>query len=83
MGLKSAAMYPLSKDRMGAPWRWIEMLRIYAMTGDTDGALAQIDKLLSVECWVNATWMRENAELKTIREDPRFLALMRKYDPNA
>ena len=72
-------MYPLSKDRLAAPWRWIEMVEIYTLAGYVDEAIEQIDALLSIECYVNTNWMKQNPLLASVRKDPRFDELMRKY----
>ena len=80
-GRRSVELYPMSKDRFGGPWRLMEMAKIYGLAGYVDEALDQIDELLSVDCYATPTWVRLRPEFDSIRNDPRFEELLRKYDP--
>ena len=55
---------------------------ILMLTGETDAALAQIERVLSGPSRTTVPYLRLAPAWDPIRGDPRFLALLRKYaDP--
>jgi tetratricopeptide (TPR) repeat protein len=82
-GRRSVELYPMSKDRYGATWQLIELARIYALAGYKDEALAQLDDLLSIPSIVTTDWIRIEPAFDTLHDDPRYEALLRKYEPTS
>jgi serine/threonine protein kinase/tetratricopeptide (TPR) repeat protein len=55
--------------------------QILAAIGDGDAALREIERLLSGPSWVSVHTLRLDPCWDPIRTDPRFQALLEKYDP--
>ncbi len=52
---------------------------IMAKLGETGRALEEIEKMLARPGWVSVHALRLNPDFDRIRNDPRYLALLRKY----
>ncbi|MGD2122912.1 MAG: protein kinase [Gemmatimonadota bacterium] len=52
---------------------------ILAEAGDRDGALREIERVLSGPGWISAHTLRLDSRWDPIREDPRFQALLEEY----
>jgi hypothetical protein len=55
--------------------------RILAGIGDADAALDEIERLLAGPSWLSVHHLRLDPRWDPIRDDPRFQALLKKYDP--
>lgn len=60
----------------------IELAKIYTRVGESDKALDLIEKLLSIPCDFSVGLLRLDPVWDPLREDPRFQALLEKYDTN-
>ena len=61
-------------------YRLNDLARIYLMVGDYDAAIDQLEHLLSVPAWFSAAYLKIDPTWNTLRDHPRFLALLEKYD---
>jgi serine/threonine-protein kinase len=58
----------------------IDLAHIYTILGDNDAALEQLEFLLSNPSWISSPFLRMDPRWDPLREDPRFRALLEKYD---
>lgn len=54
---------------------------ILAHAGEADAALVAIERLLAGPSWLSVHTLRLDPRWDPICNDPRFQALLRKYDP--
>ena len=71
-----------SKDAADGPYQEIELAKIYTRVGEADKALDLIDKLLSMPCELSVGLLRLDPVWDPLRDNPRFQALLEKYDTN-
>ena len=60
-------------------FRLKDLAQIYLMVGDLDGAIDQLEHLLSVPAWFSAPYLKIDPTWNPLRDHPRFLALLEKY----
>jgi tetratricopeptide (TPR) repeat protein len=81
-GERAVALMPTSKDALVGPNLSIELAKIYAQVGEIDKALDLIDELLSIPSDLSVGLLRLDPAWDPLRDDPRFQALLEKYDTN-
>jgi serine/threonine-protein kinase len=79
-GEHAAALIPISKDAEEGSAQSIELAKIYAHVGEADKALALIEQLLSIPCWLSVGLLRIDPVWDPLRDHPRFQALLEKYE---
>jgi TolB-like protein/Flp pilus assembly protein TadD len=79
-GLRATALLPLEKDAMYGFAHLNDLFVIYAMTGSDDEALRTLERMLSVPSFVSRSWLRGIPEWVRLRNDPRFEALVAKFE---
>ncbi len=57
----------------------IDLAHIYALVGDPEKSVAQLDLVLSRAGWVTAPWLRMDPRWRPLRGNPSFEALLAKY----
>ena len=55
------------------------MARIYAICGEHEKAIDELDSVLEKESWVNVNYLRVQPWIDPFRETPRYKELMKKY----
>ncbi len=75
-GEAAAAVRPLSIDGLVAPQRLQDLALIYAMVGEKDAALDQIETLLSVPSWLSVPLLEIDPRWTPLRDHPRYRALV-------
>jgi hypothetical protein len=45
---------------------------IYALNGDTEAAVQQLEYLLSIPSWISVSWLRMDPEWDLLRDTPAF-----------
>jgi tetratricopeptide (TPR) repeat protein len=77
---KSVEMVPLETDSIFGSHQMIELATVYAQVGEVDMSLALIDELLSIPSTLSVGLLRLDPAWDPLRDDPRFQALLEKYD---
>ncbi|HOX87271.1 MAG TPA: protein kinase [bacterium] len=79
-GRKAASLLTVDRDAFyGIPY--IEDLAyIYLVVGETDSALARLDKLLSIPSWISPAWLQNNPRWSKLYKDPRFVEILLKHE---
>jgi tetratricopeptide (TPR) repeat protein len=79
-GEHAVALMPTSKDALVGPNLSIDLAMIYTQVGDLDMALDLIDELLSIPCDLSVGLLRLDPVWDPLRDNPRFQALLEKYE---
>ncbi|MGD2152656.1 MAG: tetratricopeptide repeat protein [Gemmatimonadales bacterium] len=79
-GELAVRLVPLSRDAIGGTNRVRDLALIYMMVGDYEGALDQLEQLLSVPSEFSANLLRVDPFWDPLRSDPRFQLLLEMYD---
>ena len=62
----------MSIDAAIGPVRLLDLAQIYAMTGEQDAAINQLEKLLLMPGIVSAAWLRTDPVWNPLLQNPRF-----------
>src|SRR5438067_10996799 len=75
-GEKGTALLPVSTEANQGYYRAWDLARIYAMVGERDAAVAQLEHLLSIPGHLTAAWLRIDPTWDPLRDDRRFQRLV-------
>ncbi len=70
----------MSKEAYRGAYRVEDLARVYAMVGEYDAAIDQLESLLAVPSPMSVPWLRINPLWDALRDNPRFQALLAKYE---
>jgi hypothetical protein len=76
---RATELLPESKDAFGGPEISSSAAEVHAILGDTAGAVAILDGLLSRPSSITVPALQINPVWDSIRSDARFQALIKKY----
>lgn len=79
-GEKSVEIMPITKDAIEGAYALIELARIHAQVGNPNEALDLIEHLLSFPSGLSVGLLELDPAWDALRHDPRFQALLEKYD---
>ncbi|MFQ5743905.1 MAG: protein kinase [Acidobacteriota bacterium] len=79
-GRRGVELLPVEKDFFAGPYRLKEMAQIYVMVGDTEAALNALEVLLSVPSEMGLIEIALDPTWAPLRDNPRFQALLKKYE---
>ncbi len=73
-------LMPPSKDALDAIYRLEDLALVYTMIGQNDEAIVQLEGLLAFSGNDTPHWLRLQPRWDPLRSDPRFQALLTKYE---
>jgi len=79
-GERGVELLPPEKDAFRGAYRVEDLARIYATAGRQDAAIRQLDILLSRPSQVSVTLLRLDPWWDPLRKNPKFEALLAKYE---
>jgi TolB-like protein/Tfp pilus assembly protein PilF/predicted negative regulator of RcsB-dependent stress response len=79
-GKRAVHLLPESEDALEGPKATLELAKIYTWTGETDQALLLLDHSLSNPSGVTISSLKIDPIWDPLRSNPRFQALIDKYD---
>ncbi len=79
-GELAVALLPMSKEAWRGARRAEDLARIYAMVGEYDAAIDQLESLLAVPSPTTVPMLRIDPAWEPLRDQPRFQALLAKYE---
>jgi TolB-like protein/tRNA A-37 threonylcarbamoyl transferase component Bud32 len=77
-GIRAINLYPVSKDAFGGPWYVYDLARIYAVGGDQENAIDQLEYLMSIpfgNC-LSIPMLQRDPQWDSLRDHPRFIRLL-------
>jgi TolB-like protein/cytochrome c-type biogenesis protein CcmH/NrfG len=80
---RASELLPESKDAFGGPEIAAGVAEVYARVGDNDRAIEILDGLLSRPSSISVALLTVSPVWDPLRSDPRFQALLQKYESNA
>ena len=81
-GEKAVEIWPISKDALDGIYFEADLAEIYAVVGEPELASAKLEYLISIPSQISAADLRANPKWDPLRDHPRFLGLLEKYDTN-
>jgi TolB-like protein/tetratricopeptide (TPR) repeat protein len=82
-GRRGVELLPMSKDAVYGIPHVIDLAQIYAMIGEPEKAVEQLELLLSQPSWISVPWLRADPRFLLLQGDPAFEALLAKYAPGS
>jgi TolB-like protein/Flp pilus assembly protein TadD len=77
---RAVDLEPVSIDASAGTDRVRELAIICALVGEQGQAIELLDSLLAVPADISVNWLRLAPELASLRDNPRFQALLKKYE---
>jgi serine/threonine protein kinase/tetratricopeptide (TPR) repeat protein len=78
-GKKAVALLPISEDAAYGIVYVADLAQIYAMLGDVEAALEQIEILLKVPSWYSPNWMDMDIRYSSLAGNKEYEAVLEKY----
>ncbi len=79
-GELAVELLPMSKEAWRGAYRVEDLARIYTMVGEDDAATDELQSLLAVPSPMAVPWLRIDPIWDPLRDNPRFQALLAKYE---
>jgi serine/threonine-protein kinase len=79
-GRRARELLPISRDAVDAPRMQVLAATVFLLAGDRDAAFGVLDELAGVPSPLSSASLRLNPVYDSIREDPRYAALLRKLE---
>jgi TolB-like protein/Tfp pilus assembly protein PilF len=79
-GKRAVELLPESEDALDGPKTTVALAQIYTWTGETDQALQLLERSLSTPSGITIPSLRLDPMWDPLRNDPRFQALIDRYD---
>jgi serine/threonine protein kinase/Tfp pilus assembly protein PilF len=77
-GKKAVELLPVTKDAWRGPYRVWDLARIYAMVGEHDAAIDQLEYLLSIPSEISIPLLRIDPTWEPLRDNPRFQKMLKR-----
>ena len=75
-GERATELQPHSKDAIYSLSHRADLVYIYALVGETDAAIDEIESLLTDPGWFSDSWLRMHRRLDLLRDHPGFQELL-------
>jgi TolB-like protein/Tfp pilus assembly protein PilF len=75
-GERAVALTPTSRDGYLGPYLQHQLARIYAVVGEPDKAVDQLEALLKTPYFLSPAWLRIDPNFEALRGNPRFQKLV-------
>ncbi len=75
-GLRAVELLPISRDALNGPNYVLELAWIYALVGEQEAAIEQLDRYLSVPADWSIEGLLHDPLIDLLRDHPRFQALL-------
>jgi TolB-like protein/Flp pilus assembly protein TadD len=82
-GKRAVDLLPESQDALSGPKATLELAKIYTWTSETDQALQLLEHSLSTPSGITVPVLKLDPVWDPLRSDPRFHALIERYDAKA
>jgi hypothetical protein len=79
-GELGVSLMPPDRDAFRGVARVEELALIYTMVGDQEAALGKLDYLLSHPSWISVPLLKLEPRWDPLRKNPKFEALLAKYE---
>ncbi|NIN71302.1 MAG: tetratricopeptide repeat protein [Gemmatimonadetes bacterium] len=79
-GRRAVEMLPPSKDAMDGTDPVAYLAQVYLMVGEHERAIEQLEVLLANPGWLSVHWLRLDPIWDPLRDQPRFQALLHRYE---
>jgi TolB-like protein/Flp pilus assembly protein TadD len=77
--MRAVELAPPESDALSAPIQVIQLARTLALLGDIDGALEQIDLVLTIPSSMSTAWLEADPRWDSLRQDPGYAELLTKH----
>ncbi len=79
-GKRAVEIYPVSKDAHAAPFLVVNLAFIYALTGEEEAGIQELEYLLSIPTYeISVPLLRIDPRWDRLRKHPRFQDMLKKY----
>jgi len=78
-GRRGVELLPLSKDAVYGIPAIIDLAHIYALLGDVEKSVEQLEFLLSRPSWISVPFLKKDPRWLPLKGEPRFEALLARY----
>jgi Flp pilus assembly protein TadD len=75
-GERGVELLPVERDMIWGPRARHQLAHIYALVGEPDKALDQLELLLRVPYYVSTGWLRIDPNFRSLHDNPRFQRLL-------
>ena len=75
-GRHAVELLPPSEDMYFGPYIQHQLVRVYILAGDQEGALDQLEPLLAMPYTLTPAWLKADPTFDPIRKHPRFVKLV-------
>jgi eukaryotic-like serine/threonine-protein kinase len=75
-GERAVALWPTARDGYTGPYIQHQLARIYAVAGEPDKAVDQLEALLKIPYFLSPGWLRIDPNFEPLRANPRFQKLV-------
>jgi len=77
-GKEAVNLLPVTNDAWRGPYRVEDLAAIYAMVGEHDAAVEQLEYLLSIPSHISVPLLRLDPKWNVLRDNPRFQRLLKR-----